>query len=66
MIINNRNRRKRLDEKINNMNNGFYSIKYIDFEDTTIENEVIHVIELNDRVQLKEITKDRIILSIKE
>lgn len=66
MIINNRNRRKRLDEKINNMNNGFYSIEYIDFEDTTIENEVIHVIELNDRVQLKEITKDRIILSIKE
>lgn len=66
MIINNRNRRKRLDEKINNMNNGFYSIEYIDFEDTVIENEVIHVIELNDRVQLKEITKDRIILSIKE
>ena len=66
MIINNRNRRKRLDEKINNMNNGFYSIEYIDFKDTTIENEVIHVIELNDRVQLKEITKDRIILSIKE
>lgn len=66
MIINNRNRRKRLDEKINNMNNGFYSIEYIDFEDTIIENEVIHVIELNDRVQLKEITKDRIILSIKE
>ena len=66
MIINNRNRRKRLDEKINNMNNGFYSIEYIDFEDTTIENEFIHVIELNDRVQLKEITKDRIILSIKE
>lgn len=66
MIITNRNRRKRLDEKINNMNNGFYSIEYIDFEDTTIENEVIHVIELNDRVQLKEITKDRIILSIKE
>lgn len=66
MIINNRNRRKRLDEKINNMNNGFYSIEYIDFEDTTIKNEVIHVIELNDRVQLKEITKDRIILSIKE
>ena len=66
MIINNRNRRKRLDEKINNMNNGFYSIEYIDFEDTTIENEIIHVIELNDRVQLKEITKDRIILSIKE
>lgn len=66
MIINNRNRRKRLDEKINNMNKGFYSIEYIDFEDTLIENEVIHVIELNDRVQLKEITKDRIILSIKE
>lgn len=66
MIVNNRNRRKRLDEKINNMNNGFYSIEYIDFEDNTIENEVIHVIELNDNVQLKEITKDRIILSIKE